>query len=73
MYKTKTAYSSHVTSQSPQNENYLLKTSHTSIIQSNNSLGLVLSEEKIKIIPANLKQTFPMVPGGHVCFPIWTK
>ena len=47
MYKTKTAYSSHVSSQSTQNENDLLRTSHTSIIQSNNSLGLVISEEKI--------------------------
>ena len=52
MNKTKTTYSSHVSSQSTQNENALLRTSHTSIVQ----IG-----RKLTIIPANLKQTFPMV------------
>ena len=46
MNNTSTAYGSHVSWQSTQNEKDLLRISHTSIIQSNNSLGLVHSEDK---------------------------
>ena len=48
MNNTSTAYGSHVSWQSTQNEKDLLRTSHTSIIQSKNSLDLVHSEDKKK-------------------------
>ena len=62
MNRTRTAYGNHVSCQSAQNETNLLRTlHHTSIIQNNNSLVLVLSEEKIKKIPANQNEEFTMV------------
>ncbi len=48
MKKRRTAYGSHVSCQSAQNEKDLSRTSQTSIIQSNNSLNFVLSRERIK-------------------------
>jgi hypothetical protein len=46
-------------SQLVQNKKDLYRASHKSTIQSDNSLGLVLSEEKIKKITANQIQEFP--------------
>jgi len=47
--------------QSARNMEILYRISHTSYLQSNNSLCLLVSDEKIFLISANQKQEMPMV------------
>ena len=61
MQKRRTAYGSHVSCQSAQNEKDLSRTSQTSIMQSNNSLDFVLSRERIKQKSSHSEKKFHRV------------